>query len=80
MTLYLNKKEIYANSYHTNFDYLLNMTSLQVKALEEMEWDKYYIRILTDLGDLPWAFPSKSDTKNSTKVFIIGLNREIKKL
>ena len=80
MTLYLNKKEIYANSYHTNFDYLLNMTSLQMKALKGMRWNEEHKYIITDLGDLPWAFPSKSDTKNSTKVFIIGLNREIKKL
>ena len=52
MTLYLNKKEIYANSYHTNFDYLLNMTTLQMKALKGMRWNEEHKYIITDLGDL----------------------------
>lgn len=80
MSLNLNEKYKYTDPYYTNWFYLHNMTTLQMKALKGMRWNEEHKYIITDLGDLPWAFSSKSDTKNSTKVFIIGLNREIKKL
>jgi hypothetical protein len=80
MTLFLNEEYKYTEPYYTNWYYLRNMTKLQVKALEEMEWDKYYIRILTDLWGVPWVSFSKKDVEDSMELFIDNLNEKIKRL
>ena len=80
MSLYLDKKEGCANSYHTNRNYLYNMTRLQVKHLKEVEWYELSKYIHTGLWDIPWAFSSKLDALNSTEVFIEFLNKELRRL
>ncbi len=80
MSLNIDKSYKYANPYYTNWDYLHNMTKLQVKALEEMEWDKYYIRILTDLWGVPWVSFSKEAVEGSVERFIDDLNNKIMEL
>jgi hypothetical protein len=80
MTLELTKYVIYADPYRTNWHYLDNMTSLQVKALEEIHWDKYYRRIHTGLWSVPLIRIDENSTKNSVKGFIVDLNNEIKRL
>ena len=80
MTLILNIKEIYANPYRTNLNYLLNMTSLQVKALKEMEWIETSEYIDTGLWGVPWAWDNKKDIKESWVRFRNQLNERIKGL
>ncbi len=80
MALSLYKFEIYANPYTTNWNYLQNMTSLQVKALEEMEWDGEYIRDSLGLWFIPWAWIEEKSTKNSVEDFMERLNNKIKRL
>ena len=80
MTLILNKSETYADPYRTNWFYLRNMTSLQMKALEEINWDERYKVIQTSLWGIPWSFKNGIYTENSVKEFIIYLNDEIKEL
>ena len=74
MSLIVYERHKYVSTYRTNLNYLLNMTSLQMNPLEEMEWieDSKYIR--TGLWLVPWITFSKSD---ATKYFIDNLNDEI---
>jgi len=80
MTLFLNEKEIYENSYYTNWNYLQDMSELQMELLQGMEWDEDYEHILTGLSDLPWAFSYKKDAEYSIKEFIDDLNKELRGL
>ena len=80
MTLYLNKVEAYADPYRTNWFYLDNMTNLQMKALNEITWDKYYRRIHTELWVVPLAWSDEKSPKYSIEGFIVELNGEIKRL
>ena len=80
MTLNLDKKEGYANSYHTNLLYLRNMTDLQVKPLNEITWHEFFKYIHTGLRDVPNAWKRKKDTKDSMKGTIKYFNNEIKRL
>jgi hypothetical protein len=80
MSLELTKSETYANPYYTNWGYLYNMTSLQVKALEGMKWyegDKY---IDTSLWSVPWISFSMEDVKYSMELFIDNLDKELRRL
>ena len=77
MTLNLNKKAKYTSPYYTNVDYLHNMTSLQMKALEEMTWIGAYKEIDTSLRYVPDAFSRKI---RSMRYFVNALNGKIKGL
>ncbi len=77
MSLDLDESAIYANPYTTNWYYLRNMTKLQVKALEEMEWDGEYIRDGFGLWVVPLAWVDKKRTEDSVEDFIIELNNKI---
>ena len=77
MSLNIDKSYKYARPYDTNWTYLHNMTSLQVKALKEMEWIETSEYIDTGLWGVPWITFSKSD---ATKYFIDDLNNKIKGL
>ncbi len=77
MALDLDKYVIYADPYRTNWHYLDNMTSLQVKALEEMEWDGEYKEINASLWYVPRAWVDKKRTEDSVEDFIIELNNKI---
>jgi hypothetical protein len=80
MSLDLDKSEIYANPYTTNWNYLDNMTALQMKALNEMECDEEYKYILTDLWAVPVAWPIKTNAKITIKGFMKRLNEKIMEL
>ena len=77
MTLNLDKREKYVNSYFTNWDYLRILTWLLMKRLEEMRYNSQNKYIKTSVGDFPWAFSSKLDALNSMEVFIEVLNKRI---
>jgi len=77
MTLDLTKKYKHTNPYNTNWHYLQNMTSLQVKAINRMNWIKSYREIHTGLGYVPKIWIDKEYTKNSVELFIITLNIKI---
>lgn len=77
MSLYLNKVEAYADPYRTNWFYLDNMTNLQMKALEGIEWNKASKHIRAGLLSVPWAWYNKKTIKDSVKYFIDNLNDEI---
>jgi hypothetical protein len=82
MTLDLTKSVIYAYPYPTNWDYLHNMTELQVKALNEMKWEERYGHKYIDTGlwVVPWTWIDEKNTKYSMNVFINDLNRELMRL
>ena len=80
MSLTLGKKDNYANPYRTNWDYLRNMTSLQMKSIEEITWDENYKYIHTNLWSVPWNSFSKGDAEHSVNYFIEYLNEELKRL
>jgi hypothetical protein len=80
MTLNLHKSEIYANPYTTNWGYLQNMTSLQVKALKGMRWNEEYKEINASLWYVPRAWYNKKTTKNSAEGFMERLNEKILRL
>jgi hypothetical protein len=73
----LDLDEMYkdANPYFTNWFYLNNMTSLQLKALEEMNWYEYSKYIHSDLLDIPLIWRDKSKVR-----FIVSLNSVITEL
>ena len=79
MSLNLDKRDKYANPYYTNWDYLENMTALQMKALNEIEWDEEYKYIDPGLWAVPWSIFSES-AKNSVEYFITDLNKKIMEL
>lgn len=76
MTLNLNKKSKYTSPYYTNWDYLRNMTDLQMKPREEMTWNEKYKEI-TGLWYVPDAFSRKI---RSMRYFADALNDKIKGL
>jgi hypothetical protein len=79
MSLDLNERDKYANAYQTNLNYLDNMTSLQVKLLQEgMGGHEKFI--YTGLGYVPYTLPSKTYAKDSVKESILDLNYGIKEL
>ena len=78
MALNLSKRDNYVNPYHTNWHYLYGLTELQMKRLEEMEWNGVYI--YTQLWDFPWAWPNEENAKSSMKGFINDLNEKIMEL
>ena len=79
MSLDLNERDKYANAYQTNLNYLDNMTSLQVKLLQEgMGGHEKFI--YTGLGYVPYTLPSKTYAKDSVKESILDLNTEIMEL
>ena len=78
MTLWLNKVGVYVNSYSTNSAYLINMASLQMKALKEMKWGGEYIHF--GLWVIPLARSSKINTERTVKGFINYLNEKIMRL
>lgn len=77
MSLDLDKSVIYADPYDTNWNYLHNMTALQMKALEGIEWNKASKHIRAGLLSVPWAWYNKKTIKDSVKYFIDNLNDEI---
>jgi hypothetical protein len=75
------RKHRYENPYDTNLLYLRNMTSLQMKPLNEMRWYENYISITLWRIPVSWALPfSKVKAENLMKEFINDLNNEIKRL
>ena len=80
MSLMLSKIYNYANSYHTNWFYLNNMTSLQMKALNGINWIKSYKEIHTGLGYVPEIWIYKKYAENSVKGFTGDLNKKIMEL
>jgi hypothetical protein len=80
MSLDLKKHLGYADPYNTNWDYLQNMSSLQVKALEEMNWYWRSKEIDTSLLQLPYAWFYREDAKASVKRFRYSLNNKIRGL
>ena len=81
MSLDLTKYR-YADPYSTNSAYLINMTSLQMKALKEMKLKREYgyKYIFTDLWSVPQAVNKKIYAENLVEEFITYLNNEIKEL
>ena len=80
MSLILNKKAKYASSYFTNWDYLHNMTRLQVNPIEEITWNEYYKYISTGLWDVPYAQSFIPEAKSAMREFIERLNEKIMEL
>ncbi len=80
MSLNLDKLDIYADPYDTNWDYLRNLTWLQMKALKEMEWNEKHKYIHTDVWVVPLISFSKWDIETSVEYFINHLNAKIKEL
>ncbi len=78
MSLELTKSETYANPYYTNWDYLRNLTWLQMRALEEMKWYGDYID--TGLLVVPLFSFSMEDVKYSMELFIDNLDKELRRL
>ncbi len=70
----------YANPYRTNWNYLHNLTELQMKALKEMEWNKSPKYIHTGLWGVPRASFSKEVVEGSVERFIDDLNNKIMEL
>lgn len=79
MSLDLKKHIKYANVYQTNLNYLDNMTSLQVKLLEE-GMGGHETLIYTGLWYVPYTLASKTYAKDSVKDFIDSLNYDIMEL
>ncbi len=75
MTLNLHKFIIHTDPYRTNWDYLRNLTWLQMRALEEMKWYGDYID--TGLLVVPLFSYSKENVKYSMEEFINDLNKEL---
>jgi hypothetical protein len=78
MTLNIDKKGKYAYPYHVNWHYLHNMTRLQMKALEEMEW--IGAEINTGLWYVPNASPRNLSKIRSMIWFVDDLDKKIKEL
>ena len=78
MSLELDKRYNYAEPCFTNWDYLHNMTTLQMIPLGEIIWTGVYIR--TDLWAVPDTRSSKTDAEIATQYFITILNNKIKEL
>ena len=76
MSLDLKKHIKYANAYQTNLNYLDNMTSLQVKLLQE-GMGGHETLIYTGLWYVPWAFSNEENVKGSVERFISDLNKEL---
>jgi hypothetical protein len=79
MSLWL-KDSNYVNPYFTNWNYLDNMTALQMKALGTMLWSEDMEYIYTGLKNIPRAWAYEEPAKRSVKGFINDLNNEIKRL
>jgi hypothetical protein len=77
MTLTLYKKANYVYPYNTNRNYLHNMTSLQVKPIEEMEWNEDSKHIEEDLWIVPWNSFTEWNVERAAKHFIERLNDKI---
>lgn len=72
------RKHRYENPYDTNFLYLRNMTSLQMKVLEEIRWYENYISITLWRIPVSWALSfSKVEAEKLMKDFINDLNNGI---
>ena len=80
MTLYIDKRDKYADIYDTNWSYLHNMTSLQLKALEEMKWHEDSKYIHTELWVVPLAWIDEKSTKHSVGGFMERLNEKMMEL
>ena len=78
MSLILNEKEIYADTYETNWNYLRNMTEVQMKLLEDMDWNGAYIN--NSLSDFPWTGNNRKYAKISVEAFRNQLNNELMRL
>ena len=78
MSLNLDKRDKYVNPYYTNWFYLHNMTWLQMKLLEDMEWNGVYIN--NNLSDVPWTGNNGKHAERSVEYFINDLNYKIKEL
>ena len=78
MSLNLDKRDKYVNPYYTNWFYLHNMTWLQMKLLEDMEWNGVYIN--NNLSDVPWTGNNRKYAERSVEYFINHLNAKIKEL
>jgi hypothetical protein len=78
MSLYLNERDKYADTYDVNWAYLRNMTSLQMKPLNEMAWTGKYKKYIYDrLWFVPNAWASEIVLEDLIKQFINDLNIEI---
>lgn len=78
MSLNLDKLDIYADPYDTNWDYLHDMTKLLMRVLEEIIWTGS--RIHADLWAVPDARSYKINAKDATKYFMERLNEKIMEL
>ena len=80
MTLDLDTKDNYANPYETNWDYLRILTSLQVKLLQKMKWDRAYIRDGFGLWVVPYVWLTIGNAKESVNFFINDLTDKLMEL
>ena len=76
MSLALNEYG-YANSYYTNWEYLRNMTELQMKLLKKMEWRSGFQYIRDALRAVP-VTDSYENIEYSIELFINDLNNAVK--
>ena len=78
MSLWLNGTD-YASPYFMNWRYLINMTSLQMKLLEDMEWHYNFQFINDDLESVPLTYSYwnrekfMNDFKNRLNIQIMRL-------
>jgi hypothetical protein len=76
MTLILHIK-LYADPYHTNWNYLRNMTEVQMNLLKQIWWDGW----ATHIRDGLWFVPSRAVFRGrSANYFINELQENIMEL